>query len=216
MAALPKTVFVGWNFDSVVSYYRCFLPAIALGADHLVWRASGEGLHLLGGLGDAPKPDDLLEYEVVVLQQPSGRGWLEIVRRLQANGARVLYEIDDYVQGARKTKSHELSGMFDEKVVRNMELVMRVCDGIIVTNDWLARRYLKFNERTFVCPNGIDFARYQHPKTPRSGVTIGWAGGLGHKASLLRARKPLRAVLEARPEARFVSVGHAAADAYVE
>jgi glycosyltransferase involved in cell wall biosynthesis len=214
MGALPKTVFVGWNFDSVVSYSRCFLPAIALGADHLVWRAGKDRLELLGGLGDMPRPDDLFEYEVVILQQPSGRGWLEIVRRLQANGARVLYEIDDYVHGARKTKSHEFSSLFDEKVLRSMELVMRVCDGVIVTNDWLARRYLKFNERTWICPNGIDFARYQHPRPPRDGVTIGWAGGVGHKASLARWRAPLRAVMQARPQTRFVSVGYTAAAEY--
>ena len=55
--------------------------------------------------------------------------WLNVVRDLQAHGVKVLYEIDDYIQGARKTKSHELSDAFDEKVVRDMELVMRVCDG---------------------------------------------------------------------------------------
>ena len=38
------------------------------------------------------------------------------MRELQASGVRVLYEIDDYVQGARKTKSHELSDVFDEKM----------------------------------------------------------------------------------------------------
>lgn len=216
MSALPKTLFIGWNYDSVVAYYRCFLPAMALGADHMVWRFTDKAIELLGGLGDLPRPEDLFEYEVVVLQQPSGRAWLNVVRELQSRGIRVLYEIDDYIQGARKVKSHELSDVFDEKVVRDMELVMGVCDGVICTTDFLARRYLKFNERTWVCPNGIDFARYRHPKPPRSGVTIGWAGGIGHKASLARWEAALRAVLRARPEARFVSVGYSAAGDFIE
>jgi glycosyltransferase involved in cell wall biosynthesis len=138
------------------------------------------------------------------------------VRELQGHGIRVLYEIDDYIQSARKTKSHELSDVFDQEVVRDMELVMRVCDGIICSTDYLARRYLKFNERTWTCPNGIDYARYRHPKPPRTGITIGWAGGLGHKASLARWEAPLRSVLRQRPDTRFISVGHAAAAEYVE
>ena len=46
---------------------------------------------------------------------------------------------------------------------------------------------------------------------PRQGVTIGWAGGVGHLQSLARWEPALRNVLRARPETRFVSVGHAAA-----
>ena len=36
MQRIPKTLFVGWGV-SVVSYYRCFLPAVALGADYVAW-----------------------------------------------------------------------------------------------------------------------------------------------------------------------------------
>ena len=87
---LPRTLFVGWNYDSVVSYYRCFLPAMALGADHLVWRGTEQGIELIGGLGDKPRADDLYNYEVVILQQPRGRVWLNVVRELQSKGIRVL------------------------------------------------------------------------------------------------------------------------------
>jgi hypothetical protein len=216
MSALPKTVFIGWNYDSVVSYYRCFLPAMVLGVDHLVWKYGRRGVELLGGLGDTPEPDVLYDYDIVVLQQPAGRGWLNVVRELQANGVRVLYEIDDYIQGARKTKSHELSDVFDEKLVHDMEMVMRVCDGVIVTTGFLARRYRSFNARTWACPNGIDLPRYRHTKPPRQGVTIGWAGGIGHKASLARWEAPVRNVMRARPETRFVSVGYGAATPFIE
>ena len=95
--------------------------------------------------GSLPSPDDLFNYEVIVLQQPSGRSWLNVVRQLQDRGVRVLFEVDDYIQGARKTKSHELSDIYDEKFVQKMELVMRVCDGMIVTTDFLARRYRSFD-----------------------------------------------------------------------
>ena len=36
MSDIPKTLFLGLG-TSVVAYYRCFLPAVALGADYAIW-----------------------------------------------------------------------------------------------------------------------------------------------------------------------------------
>ena len=141
---------------------------------------------------------------------------MKLIRELQAAGVTVLYEIDDYVQSARKIKSHELTDIFDADFVREMEMAMRVTDGIVCSTDYLARRYRSFNDRTWACYNGIDLKRYAWPKPAREGVTIGWAGGVGHKASLARWEPAIRAVLRARPETRFVSVGHGAAADYLE
>jgi glycosyltransferase involved in cell wall biosynthesis len=142
--------------------------------------------------------------------------WVKIIRELQAAGVTVLYEVDDYLQAARKIKSHELSEIFDAAFVKEMELAMGVCDGIICSTDYIARRYRAYNDRTWACYNGIDFKRYATPRPARKGVTIGWAGGVGHKASLARWESALREVLRARPESRFVSVGFRAADAFAE
>jgi glycosyltransferase involved in cell wall biosynthesis len=213
---IPKTLFVAWG-TSGVAYYRCFLPALVLGAEYVA--SNGEpGKDLVLGTGFGARVlqvEDFYDYEVVVLQQPRGVGWLQQIRDLQAAGITVLYEIDDYVQSARKTKSHELAKVYDEKFVERMELTMRVCDGVICSTPYLARRYRAFNDRTWVCQNGIDLKRYGWPRPPRQGVTIGWAGGIGHKASLARWEPAIRAVLRARPEARFVSVGHRFADELV-
>ena len=218
MQAIPKTLFMGWGV-SVVSYYRAFLPAVALGADYVAWVADekAQEITLVTGLGPRPpRLDELFDYEVIVIQQPRGVRWMKLIRELQAAGVTVLYEIDDYIQSARKTKSHELSEIFDADFVREMEMPMRVTDGIICSTDYLARRYRAFNERTWACYNGIDLKRYAWPKPAREGVTIGWAGGVGHKASLARWEPAIRAVLRARVQTRFVSVGHGAAAHYHE
>jgi glycosyltransferase involved in cell wall biosynthesis len=218
MQSLPKTLFIGWGV-SVVGYYRAFLPAIALGADYVAWVADekAEQILLIGGLGDRPPTfAELHDYDVIVIQQPRGVRWLKLIRELQDAGVTVLYEIDDYVQSARKIKSHELTDVFDAAFVREMELAMGVTDGIICSTDYLARRYRRFNERTWACYNGIDLKRYAWPKPAREGVTIGWAGGVGHKASLARWEQAIRNVLRARPETRFVSVGYGAAGDYIE
>ncbi len=198
--AIPKTLFIGWGV-SVVSYYRAFLPAVALGADYVAWIGDDKAskFHLITGLGARPpKREELFDYDVIVLQQPRGVEWLKFIRELQDAGVTVLYEIDDYVQSARKIKSHELTDIFDAEFVGQMEMAMRVTDGIVCSTDYLARRYRRFNDRTWACYNGIDLNRYAYPTPEREGVTIGWAGGVGHKASLARweparARGPAQA-----------------------
>jgi glycosyltransferase involved in cell wall biosynthesis len=218
MRELPKTIFVGYGPD-MISYYRCFLPAVALGVDYAAWVSNMEvsSINLVTGLGALPPTkEDLFDYEVVVVQQARGVLWLNLIRDLQAAGVTVLYEIDDYVQSARKTKSHEMSDTLNAKFVQQMELSMHVADGIICSTDYLARRYRAHNERTWTCPNGIDLPRYAHPRIEREGVTIGWSGGVGHKASLERWAPALRSTLRARPQARFMSAGYWAADEYIE
>jgi glycosyltransferase involved in cell wall biosynthesis len=216
--AIPKTLFIGWGV-SVVSYYRAFLPAVALGADYVAWVGDekAETFQLVTGLGPRPpKREELFDYDVVIIQQPRGVQWMKFIRELQASGVTVLYEIDDYVQSARKIKSHELTDVFDAEFVGQMELAMRVTDGIVCSTDYLARRYRRFNERTWACYNGIDLNRYAWPTPARERVTIGWAGGVGHKASLARWEPGVREVLRKRPETRFMSVGYGAAVNFLE
>ena len=216
MPELPQVLFVGWGV-SVVSYYRCFLPAIVLGADYVAATGEPPNLVPLAGLGERVlTPRDFFDYDVVVVQQPRGLGWMKFIRRLQDAGVVVLYEIDDYIQGARKYKLHELSHQYGVEVVRGMEMSMRVCDGIICSTPYLARRYRAFNARTWACPNGIDLKRYAGPRPPHEGVTIGWAGGIGHKASLARWESAVRAVLRQRPQTRVMSVGYLFANDLVE
>jgi glycosyltransferase involved in cell wall biosynthesis len=216
--SIPKTLFLGWGV-SVVSYYRAFLPAVALGADYVAWIANDTAseFRLITGLGARPpKIDELFDYDVIIIQQPRGVQWVKFIRKLQDAGVTVLYEIDDYVQSARKIKSHELTDVFDAEFVGQMEMAMRVTDGIVCSTDYLARRYRSFNERTWACYNGIDLNRYAWPTPAREGVTIGWAGGVGHKASLARWEPAVREVLRKRDEARFMSVGYGAAVDYLE
>ena len=217
--SIPKTLFIGWGV-SVVSYYRAFLPAVGLGADYVAWVSTDDKAHeirLVSGLGARPpRLEELFDYDVIIIQQPRGKEWLRVIRDLQAAGVVVLYEIDDYVQSARKIKSHELTDVFDAEFVGEMEMAMRVTDGIVCSTDYLARRYRNFNARTWACYNGIDTKRYAWPKPARTGVTIGWAGGVGHKASIERWAPAINEVMRKRPETRFMSVGFGAAAYFLE
>jgi glycosyltransferase involved in cell wall biosynthesis len=208
MAATPRTLFVGRGTTGVC-WYRCTLPAMALGQDWVGAAGEPPALQFPTGLtAGSISFDDFASYDVLVLQQPAGVAWLEAIRDLQAQGVKVLFEIDDYVQSVRKTRSHELRNAFSKDYVRALELNMRVCDGVTVTTPYLAHRYRSLNPRVWICPNGIDLNRYDYARPAREGVTIGWAGGAGHVASMRRWLPAVADVLRARPEARFVTVGH--------
>ena len=63
------------------------------------------------------------------------------------------------------------------------------------------------NERSFVCPNGIDLPRYPYPRPARDTVTIGWAGGTGHEQAVRPWLGEVAAVLAARRHTRLRTVG---------
>src|SRR3954454_22326139 len=52
---IPKTLFLGLG-ASVVSYYRCFLPALTLGAEYATWGAVTEDTVVLTGVLGSPPP----------------------------------------------------------------------------------------------------------------------------------------------------------------
>jgi glycosyltransferase involved in cell wall biosynthesis len=215
--SIPRTLFVARS-NGGIAWYRVVLPATALGADWVAANGAPPKLDFVTGV--TPRAFELLdfgEYEVVVLQQPVGETWLRAIRDLQARGTTVLFEIDDYLQAVRKIETHELSGHMNREWLRKAELNMRIADGIVCSTPYLARRYRKFNERLWVCQNGIDLKRYAYGRPPEGApVTIGWAGGVGHIASVRRWLPAVAAVLRARPDVRFTTVGSAFADELVE
>lgn len=194
---------------SAPCWYRCALPARALGADWVGVR--GEPPALTFHTGESARPlngiEDFAGYDVVVLQQPRGTAWQRAIRDLQAAGVTVLFEIDDYAHGVRKAKHHAQADKFDRKLLAAMELTMRACDGVICSTDYIAARYRSFNQNVFVCQNGIDLGRYGLTRRPREHVTIGWAGGTAHRPALLPWLRELLVVMDERPLTRFMSVG---------
>jgi glycosyltransferase involved in cell wall biosynthesis len=204
---LPRTLFVGRSITSI-TWYRCALPAMALGQDWVGVVGDPPDLVLQTGLTHKPlAAKDLFDYDVIVLQQPYTPAWTRTMRQLQAAGVRVLVEIDDYVHAVRKIRSHELRDGFTKEMLRTLELNMRMADGIICSTDYLARRYGPLNERVWVCRNGIDLLRYELEIPAHEGFVIGWSGGVGHRASVGPWLPAVADVLRDRAQTRFMTVG---------
>jgi glycosyltransferase involved in cell wall biosynthesis len=204
----PNVLFAGLA-ATPLCWYRCALPARALGAD---WTGvSGDPDAMIFHTGHAGRPlrgiEDFATYDIVVLQQKRGCAWVRAIRDLQAAGVKVLYEIDDYVHGVAKAKNHDFASQFDRRQLTEHEQAMRACDGVICSTRYIATRYRAFNANVWVCENGLDMGRYALTRPARDTVTIGWSGGTGHRPALAPWLRELQAVMDARPSTRFMTVG---------
>jgi glycosyltransferase involved in cell wall biosynthesis len=113
----------------------------------------------------------------------------------------------------RKAADHGNRHAIDRDWVRATELAMSVCDGVICSTGFLARRYRALNGRRWVCRNGLDLKRYEVTRPAREHVTIGWSGATGHQRAFEAWLPALRELMRARPDVRFMSIGQRFADA---
>ena len=203
----PRSLFVGRQ-RGAPAWYRCALPAEFLGADWIAVHDGRDGLVQVAGKDGVAVPlSEWSTYDVVVLQQPRGAEWVTRIRALQAAGTVVLVEIDDYVHAVRKAADHDFKHVEDRKAVKQLELTMRVADGLICSTEWLARRYRTFNHRVYVCRNGLDLGRYAMTLPFREAPVIGWAGATGHRFAVEPWLDAVVDVMRERPEVGFVSIG---------
>lgn len=202
---------------SAVCYYRVMMPAIQLGVDWCGVFGRPPKLQVMtGSVHKTTKAPDLIgDYKVVVLQQPKGEAWEQTIEAMQAAGKKVIFEVDDYLHGVEDRGGEDTGTVhgFDKRALILYERCMRLCDAMIVSTDYLAAKYKKFNSNIYVCHNGIDPRRYKLTRPERETVNIGWAGASGHLKAMAPWINVVNAVMMQRENTCFVSVGQNYADA---
>lgn len=208
-------LFVGLG-TSAVAYYRCFLPAMALGCDWVGIGGRPPKSAWVTGLvqGQSKMPNMLEDYKVVVLQQPAGDGWNRIIEEMREAGVKVIFEIDDYLHGIKHVDKHDFKEQFDNKYLWEIEQAMKRCDALIASTEWIRGNYLSFNKNAYLCKNGIDLKRYELTKPERSTVNIGWAGGTGHTDAIIPWLQQVANVMQMRENTTFISIGQPFAKAF--
>jgi glycosyltransferase involved in cell wall biosynthesis len=207
--------FVGLG-NSPQCWYRVALPAMKLGCDWCGLVGEPPKLRWATGMvGGESKMPALSEYKIVVIQQPAGKGWMEMIDVLQKRGVIVVYETDDYVHSIKSMKGeHDYYEHFDQAYLAEAETAMKQCDALIASTEWIAGNYSHFNKAPFVCRNGIDHRRYQLTKPPRPTVNIGWSGGTGHNKVVIPWFQEAAKIMRSREFVNFVSIGQPFADAF--
>jgi glycosyltransferase involved in cell wall biosynthesis len=213
---LPRTLFMSRG-NKAPGWYRCALPALALGCDWVCYSGEPPQLALAWGKTQADLSlADLAEYDVLIVQQPSGPGWAKAIRGWQSQGIIVLVDFDDDLHGVRKKRDHDFAANYTRKRLEEYELCMRAADGVICSTEWLAKRNRKLNPSTYVAQNGIDLKRYALTLPERDHVGVGWAGGTGHREAVQPWLVQVAAVMREREDVHFISVGQRFADAFIE
>jgi hypothetical protein len=207
MTLAPADVLmVGMGVSSPM-YYRILLPAHELGIDYVgVVGKPPKARYRTGLVGGESKMPIFADYKVVVLQQPHGEGWFEVIRGLQQHGVKVIYEVDDWLHSIQLRHDHEAREHFDDAALADYELCMEACDALIVSTDYLAHAY-RAQRRVFVCRNGIDPARYELTRPSRETVNIGWAGAMGHARTVEPWLQAVAEVMEKRAATMFIAIG---------
>ena len=207
-----NVLFVGKGRTGVC-WYRAALPATHLGIDWCGVHGEPDALTVLTGVFEGTMTvERFFDYDVVVMQQARGAAWAKLIERLRGAGVTVLYEIDDDLHALRKKDDHDFAHQWTPELLRDIEVAMAACDGLIVSTEHLARRYARPELPAWVCRNGIDLARYALTPPPREGVTLGWAGGTGHFKAMVPWLHEVDRLMGEREDVRFVSLGQPFAD----
>lgn len=153
-------------------------------------------------LGDNPMGGDVMisHADAVWLGKGVPLEGADYVERLHGAGKLIFFDLDDnlfrvspYNEAYGVLGTKEIPGLWKDGVAdfdsaRNantliclMELLQKV-DGVSVTTRHLAELYAKFNPRTVVLPNCIDFRRWPlvEMQKNRNQVRIGYQGGASH------------------------------------
>ena len=195
--------------NSVVSWVRTGLPAFYLGCDWVAAQGEPNELEVITALSKngMAKPN-FSDYRIVVLQQVSGAKWQNFIYKLRDKGIKVLYEIDDHIQSVHKVDGHLSADLYTKKYCKEHEICMSASDGVIVSTEFLARKYRQFNKNIFVAKNCVDSKRYDRFDLPeRDTINIGWAGGEGHQGAVPPWLKQIDMLMDEYPQVRFISIG---------
>ena len=185
------------------SWYRCALPAHALGADWVGTYDNLGGPVIAGNIEEI----DYNDYDIIVAQQPYGEKSLEFIKQRQSEGKKVIFECDDFLHGVKKIEGHKNQKAYHKKRLRQTVEVMQQCDAMICSTEFLSNEYSKYNPNQFVCENGIETEKYNIERPEREPIIIGWAGGTGHHLAVGPWLEVISTILSEYEYVMFASIG---------
>lgn len=174
--------------------YRCVLPA-----KELVKRGWDAEIHLAPDRG---KP--LPEADLYVFQRQTDQRLVPIAHELRRKGKVVLGEVDDWFPGLI---SHFRGGR--QGYVDAILNILRACDSVTVSTQFLADGYRRFGIPTFTVRNYIDWEMWKdYEVKPVGRMRVGYMGlWLSHHPDIKEASGIIGPWVRKHPEVRFVVAG---------
>ena len=181
-------------------YHRFYLPFAHLTANsrHIF------GLPAPGVKIGQPAPADMEDIDVLVMQRPAFARGMRQFDRLAGHVARVVETDDDMITVETSNLGHF---PLDPRAAESVRHCLRAAEMVTVSTPYLAELYAPFNDSIVVLPNYVKAGLLDMPRKRRDKVTVGWQGGTSHLIDLCAIQDPLRAVLDAHPDADMHWIG---------
>lgn len=186
------------------AFYRCLLPMYALNL----------GGRAVAHASSARFGREALDYDVVVIQIDNSPSTLEFVIALQAQGKKVVYEIDDAFDCLEPW--HPQYASYGQPARQEaIRAMMAQADAVQVSTNWLRARYGDRAKRIQVVPNMVELASWPRAdRLRRDGLfKVLWAGSPSHFGDLDLVIPVMERFLKAHPDARLVLFGQEIRDA---
>ena len=107
---------------------------------------------------------------------------IELMRQFKAHGKRIVWDIDDDFWAVNPDNPSILvSNAYKDQY----ETFVREADAITTPSEVLAAKMRKLTKKPiFICPNAIDFRRYQERPKMHNELIVGYAGASSHWGDL--------------------------------
>jgi glycosyltransferase involved in cell wall biosynthesis len=136
--------------------------------------------------------EELLTYDLIILQRQYNPFILENVKTLKAYKKKIVYELDDSLWDV--PPENESKKYWTSDKIASAEAIMKVCDAITTSTEPLAELLRRYNKNVYVIPNYIPEV-IPIPKFD-SIIRIGWPGSVSHRgdfnSDVVRALKDIK------------------------
>jgi len=167
-------------------------------------------------------PQEMEWADLIIIQRPACWEALEYVRAARSIGKKVIYELDDYLQGTPLDNPgvKYWDGMVG-KIGVTLE-ILKNCDAVTTTTQRLANELALWNRNVHVLPNFLDEVMWNNvaytpefeQKKKDDIIRIGWEGAAGHWADLELVANIVKKITDDYPKVHFVILGYAPKDIF--
>ncbi len=199
-------------------FYRMLMPANAI---------KEAGLANIEVLYDVlSNPQSTQWADIIIVQRPSSYQMAEAIQYWKANGKKVIFEIDDFMQGILPNNPGKAYWESVGGMITRAMYCMELCDAVTVSTPRLQAEYSFYNKNIHALPNYLDKDMWEMPLKNKEFyekrrdddiIRIGWEGCVGHRQDLELVAKVLEdLVLEYKGKVHLTLFGFTPIDLFLK
>jgi len=195
------------NDMTAIFLYRCYFPMFAIQkyTNHNVMVSticSDTNIHNLAEINWA---------DVVIFHRQHLKVHIEIAKKIQLMGKKVIYEIDDDWFHLNDDNSFKKKIDSDPSILKGLEEFLEIADAVTVSTFRLAKILEKYNSNIYVLPNYISKHYFDHNKKEqekeKGKISLFWAGAANHLDDIKMLAEPLKQIFKKYDNLCFYNAG---------